>query len=85
MAKVKDKKKRKKEKDPNLFGIVKKGKTQVRVYKSEYGGKLYLHLREFYEDEETGWQPTKKGFTLSSAEQMEKLTEILEKAEVDFF
>ncbi len=44
---------------------IKSGKGLIGVQKNEYKGKVYIDIRKFYEDRDTGeWKPTRKGISI---------------------
>ena len=46
--------------------IIKKGdEVQIRISESEYKGKVYFHIREYYKDEDGTFSPTKKGVAMN--------------------
>lgn len=69
-----------------VYGVIEKGPTtRVTVKKSEYKGREYLHIREFYLQDGTGeWLPTQKGFTFTEGVQVTDLIALLEQAKEDF-
>jgi hypothetical protein len=44
--------------------IQKNGTRRVQIAASEYRGKEYLDVREYYEADDGEWRPTKKGVTI---------------------
>ena len=56
----------------------------VKVTFSNFRGKFYTHIREYYYDGDTDkWFPTKSGYALL-AEGLENVIELLQKASFDY-
>ncbi len=70
-----------------FHAFAKSNDQEVRFSAGEYHAKMYVDLRIFYKNEETGeWHPTKKGITLpldlvpELRKGLERLDEVLSRA-----
>ena len=47
-----------------MFEIYKNARTEIRCTESEYKGKFYISIREYFLLDNGEWIPTKKGTTM---------------------
>jgi len=63
---------------PAKLGEIDKHENKLEVWIQEYNGHTYLDARERYLCRETKeWKPTKKGITLTSADEAKKVISLL--------
>lgn len=63
-----------------IGSIVKSDKTVIRVTLSDYKGKDYLNIREWYTKDQSQWYPSNKGIAFTT-EKVSEVVTLCEKAE----
>ena len=68
------------EKRVEIGEVKKNGSSRIKVAVAEYKEKPYADIRNYYMDDHDEWQPTKKGVTFHTVEELDAAIDLLTKA-----